>query len=230
MKLRHVRAVAVFGIAIFALTGARGSHGASCGGSSHSSGSGSSSSSGGSTGGSHDSDSTGGSTSSSGGTSVTGGSSSNKTERDIKIDACKLDDAGKMWAITAKEGYPTAQRELALFYLSNPEFVERTTVPLSKPREVFKQVVMEKYGRSERARGSVGALNAGVMGGSGGGMRPQGASAGSADGPPIGATEGDVRNDAGIMCVAVHWMEAAEQGGDELASSFLRQNEFAGLP
>ncbi|KAJ6438188.1 ABC transporter ABCl1 [Purpureocillium lavendulum] len=142
----------------------------------------------------------------------------------------KLDDAGKMWAITAKEGYPTAQRELALFYLSNPEFVERTTVPLSKPREVFKQVVMEKYGRSERARGSVGALNAGVMGGSGGGMRPQGASAGSADGPPIGATEGDVRNDAGIMCVAVHWMEAAEQGGDELASSFLRQNEFAGLP
>ncbi|MFI1648396.1 hypothetical protein ACH4XT_15855 [Streptomyces avidinii] len=95
MKLRHVRAVAVFGIAIFALTGARGSHGASCGGSSHSSGSGSSSSSGGSTGGSHDSDSTGGSTSSSGGTSVTGGSSSNKTERDIKIDACKLDDAGK---------------------------------------------------------------------------------------------------------------------------------------
>ncbi len=91
MKLRHVRAVAVFGIAIFALTGARGSHGASCGGSSHSSGSGSSSSSGGS----HDSDSTSGSTSSSGGTSVTGGSSSNKTERDIKIDACKLDDAGK---------------------------------------------------------------------------------------------------------------------------------------
>jgi hypothetical protein len=30
------------------------------------------------------------------------------------------------------------------------------------------------------------------------------------------------------MCVAVHWMEAAEQGGDELATSFLRQNEFMG--
>ncbi|MFJ4775705.1 hypothetical protein [Streptomyces sp. NPDC088762] len=97
MKLRHVRAVAVFGIAVFALTGARGSHGASCGGGSHSSGSGSS---GGTTGGSHNSDSstTGGSTSSgsSGGTSVPGGSSSNnKAERDIKIDTCKLDDSGK---------------------------------------------------------------------------------------------------------------------------------------
>lgn len=90
MKLRHVRAVAVFGIAIVALTGARGSHGGSCGGSHGSSHS--SSSSGGSTGGSHDSNST----TTSGGTSVTGGSSSsNKAERDIRIDACKLDATGK---------------------------------------------------------------------------------------------------------------------------------------
>ncbi|MFA7766164.1 hypothetical protein [Streptomyces sp. NRRL S-448] len=101
MKLRHVRAVAVFGIAIFALTGARGSHGGSCGGSSHSSGSGSSgssSSSGGTTGGTSGSDSTGGSTSSTGsssGSSVTGGSSNNKAERDIKINECKLDASGK---------------------------------------------------------------------------------------------------------------------------------------
>uniref|UniRef100_A0AAU2JHQ5 Secreted protein n=1 Tax=Streptomyces sp. NBC_00049 TaxID=2903617 RepID=A0AAU2JHQ5_9ACTN len=92
MKFRHVRAIAVFGIALVALTGARGSHGASCGGSSHSSGSSSSSSGGSSTGGSNDSTS-----GSSGGTSVTGGSgsSANKAERDIKIDTCKLDDSGK---------------------------------------------------------------------------------------------------------------------------------------
>ncbi|MFE2327068.1 hypothetical protein ACFXD5_24605 [Streptomyces sp. NPDC059385] len=90
MKLRHVRAIAVFGIAIVALTGARGSHGGSCGGSSHSS---SSSSSGGSSGGSHDSNN---SSTTSGGTSVTGGSSSaNKAERDVRIDACKLDATGK---------------------------------------------------------------------------------------------------------------------------------------
>ncbi|MEU9104485.1 hypothetical protein AB0D54_08970 [Streptomyces xanthophaeus] len=92
MKFRHVRAVAVFGIAVVALTGARGSNGGSCDSSSSGSGS-SSSSSGGSTGGNHDSDSS--SSSTSGGASVPGGSSSNKAERDIKIDACKLDDAGK---------------------------------------------------------------------------------------------------------------------------------------
>ncbi|MCC3773935.1 hypothetical protein [Streptomyces sp. UNOB3_S3] len=62
MKLRHVRATAVFGIAVVALTGARGHHGASCGGGSshHSSGS-----------------STSGGTS--GGTSTSGGFSSGGT-------------------------------------------------------------------------------------------------------------------------------------------------------
>ncbi|MGW7440005.1 hypothetical protein [Streptomyces sp. NPDC054849] len=97
MKLRHVRAIAVFGIAIVALTGARGSSGGSCGGSS-SSGSSSSSSSGGTTGGGSNSDGsdTTSSSSSSGGTSVTGGSSSsNKAERDIRIDSCRLDGSGK---------------------------------------------------------------------------------------------------------------------------------------
>ncbi|GGQ00528.1 hypothetical protein GCM10010215_27700 [Streptomyces virginiae] len=100
VKFRHVRAIAVFGIAIVALTGARGSHGASCGGSSHSSSS--SSSSGGSSGGSSTSGSSGsdstsgtsGTSSSSGGT-TTGGTSRDKAERDIKIDSCKLDSTGK---------------------------------------------------------------------------------------------------------------------------------------
>ncbi|GAA3385717.1 hypothetical protein GCM10017750_65460 [Streptomyces racemochromogenes] len=104
MKLRHVRAVAVFGIAVVALTGARGSHGASCGGSSHSSSSSSHSGSSSSTsGGGTDSSSTTGSTSTgtSSGTSsstttgsVTGGSR-DKAERDIRIDGCKLDSSGK---------------------------------------------------------------------------------------------------------------------------------------
>ncbi|WP_405982670.1 hypothetical protein [Streptomyces sp. NBC_00158] len=104
MKLRHVRAVAVFGLAVVALTGARGSHGASCGGgSSHSSSSSSSSGGSSSTGGSHDGSSTTGSTGTgtSSGTnsstttgSVTGGSR-DKAERDIRIDGCKLDSSGK---------------------------------------------------------------------------------------------------------------------------------------
>ncbi|KAK7408607.1 hypothetical protein QQX98_009255 [Neonectria punicea] len=143
----------------------------------------------------------------------------------------KLDDAGKMWAITAKEGFPTAQRELALFYLSNPEYVERTTLPLSKPREVFKQAVMDMYGRSERSRmgpGGPGGSGHG-LGSGGGGSRGSGMGGGSGEGKGMSGKEGDVRSDPGLMCVAVHWMEAAEHGGDELATSFLRQNEFMGL-
>ncbi|MFJ9940062.1 hypothetical protein [Streptomyces erythrochromogenes] len=96
MKFRHVRAIAVFGIAIVALTGARGSHGGSCGGSSHSSSSSSGgSTSGGTSSGTSGSDSTSGTSSSSGGTTTTGGTGRDKAERDIKIDSCKLDSAGK---------------------------------------------------------------------------------------------------------------------------------------
>ncbi|MBB4885608.1 hypothetical protein [Streptomyces netropsis] len=116
MKLRHVRGAAVFVIAVVALTGARGSHGGSCGGgSSHSSSS--SSSGGSSTSGGTSGDSTGGltsggttssgttsgttsgtsgdSTTSSGSTTYgsTGGSSSrNSAMRDIKILDCAYTD------------------------------------------------------------------------------------------------------------------------------------------
>ncbi|MEV6680588.1 hypothetical protein AB0N09_27555 [Streptomyces erythrochromogenes] len=95
MKFRHVRAIAVFGIAIVALTGARGSHGASCGGGSSHSSSSSSGGSGGTSSGTSGSDSTSGTSSSSGGTTTTGGSSRDKAERDIRIDSCKLDSTGK---------------------------------------------------------------------------------------------------------------------------------------
>ncbi|TAQ86756.1 hypothetical protein B7494_g4917 [Chlorociboria aeruginascens] len=56
-----------------------------------------------------------------------------------------MQDAAKMWTITAKEGDPVAERELATFYLTHPELVERVTAPLSKPRETFKAQVMEMH-------------------------------------------------------------------------------------
>jgi hypothetical protein len=28
------------------------------------------------------------------------------------------------------------------------------------------------------------------------------------------------------MCIAIHFFQAAEQGGDELATSFMRQNDL----
>jgi hypothetical protein len=125
MKLRHVRAVAVFGIAVVALTGARGSHGGSCSGSSGSSGGSSSSSSSGGSDSSSSSSSSGGDSSSSGGFSsstsggtdssssssstsggsttgsVPGGGSSNAS-RDLRIAECKYDPARGLTArITA---------------------------------------------------------------------------------------------------------------------------------
>ncbi|KAH8654051.1 hypothetical protein BGZ60DRAFT_386518 [Tricladium varicosporioides] len=57
-----------------------------------------------------------------------------------------MQDAAKMWTITAKEGDPVAERELAIFYLTHPELVDRVTAPLSKPRETFKAQVMEMHG------------------------------------------------------------------------------------
>ncbi|QES09023.1 hypothetical protein DEJ44_27645 [Streptomyces venezuelae] len=86
MKMRHVRAIAVFGIAVVALTGARGSHGGSCGG-------GSSSSGGSSSNHNSDNDSTSGGTS--GGSLPGGSSSANKAIRDVTIDDCKYDAATK---------------------------------------------------------------------------------------------------------------------------------------
>ncbi|UUU33142.1 hypothetical protein JIX56_26545 [Streptomyces sp. CA-210063] len=84
MQSRHVRAIAVFGIAVFALTGARGSSGGGCSGGSSSSSS--SSSSGGSDSGS--TTTTGGST-----TTGTGGTSSSKgAARDLKIESCEYDN------------------------------------------------------------------------------------------------------------------------------------------
>ncbi|KAI1078656.1 hypothetical protein F5B20DRAFT_199676 [Whalleya microplaca] len=131
-----------------------------------------------------------------------------------------LRDAAKMWTVAAKEGNATAQRELGLFNLSYPELVERTTLPLSKPREVFKQAVMEKFGArsmsSMRHPGDRMRAGLGVAGPTSSGMQDTG-------------MDSDVRSDPALMCVAIHWMAEAERGGDELARTFLGQNEMMGL-
>ncbi|GKT41297.1 uncharacterized protein ColSpa_01478 [Colletotrichum spaethianum] len=140
--------------------------------------------------------------------------------------AYSLAQAGKMWTITAKEGLPTAQRELAIFYLSNPELVERTTLPLSKPREVFKQAVMDKYAGASGRTGPGARLYAGDRNRTAGASGLGGSVGSQHPGQDSGSKDGDVRSDPALMCVAVHFFQAAEQGGDELATSFLRQNEF----
>ena len=67
--------------------------------------------------------------------------------------------AATMYTIAAKEGFPSAARELGLFYLANPELVEPriTLLPLSKPKDVFRPVLMalDKKNKEVNASSSV---------------------------------------------------------------------------
>ena len=65
-----------------------------------------------------------------------------------------LKDAAELWIITAKEGSPTAARELGLFYLTYPELLPRVTLPLSKSKDVFKSVTA-----NDRSGNESGALD-----------------------------------------------------------------------
>lgn len=57
---------------------------------------------------------------------------------DPTLKGTTLADAAKLYTLAALEGDPTAARELALFHLTHPELVQRVTLPLSRPGEVFK--------------------------------------------------------------------------------------------
>lgn len=53
-----------------------------------------------------------------------------------------MEDAARMWMITAKEGDPVAERELAIFYLTHPELLPKIMLPLTMPRDTFKAEMM----------------------------------------------------------------------------------------
>jgi hypothetical protein len=55
-----------------------------------------------------------------------------------------MEDAAKMYIITAMEGDAVAERELAIFYLTHPDLLPRRVLPLSKPREIFKESLLNK--------------------------------------------------------------------------------------
>ncbi|OAL43347.1 hypothetical protein IQ07DRAFT_580298 [Pyrenochaeta sp. DS3sAY3a] len=57
---------------------------------------------------------------------------------DSPVPRYTMEDAARMLIITAKEGDAVAERELAIFYLTSPELVNRTVLPLTKPSDVFK--------------------------------------------------------------------------------------------
>lgn len=117
-----------------------------------------------------------------------------------------MQDAAMMWTITAKEGDAVAGRELAIFYLTHPELVERTTLPLSKPRDTFKAIQGVGFGANV------------------GGWVSGGAWKGGPKFDEVGEKDRE-RSDPATMCIAYHWMEASALGGDELAKKYLRQRE-----
>lgn len=124
-----------------------------------------------------------------------------------------MQDAARMWTITAKEADAVAERELAIFYLTHPELVERTTLPMTRPKETFKAM---QGGAGWVGGGSGGGVGGWVSGVSSGAWKGSGGDGGERD---------RERSDPATMCVAYHWMELSARGGDELAKKYLRQRE-----
>ncbi|KAF8252926.1 hypothetical protein K440DRAFT_535059 [Wilcoxina mikolae CBS 423.85] len=82
-------------------------------------------------------------------------SSKEKSGRDgdtTEYPRYSMQDAANMWNITAREGDPTAQRELAIFYLTNPSLLPRTTKPLSRPKDTFRPDMMVAKGEDPEKR------------------------------------------------------------------------------
>ncbi|KAL5606620.1 hypothetical protein BROUX41_003018 [Berkeleyomyces rouxiae] len=150
-------------------------------------------------------------------------------------------EAVRMVVIAAREGFePAAQRELALLYMARPNLLGRVLIPLSKPREVFRQALMDVYGSSATTSSSGGPTSdslSGVSGAPGGSSPLASATVGDthtgvgdtgAPGKSPGeqSTEADKRakvENMHALCLAVHWMEAAQLGGDKLANDFMNQ-------
>jgi hypothetical protein len=63
---------------------------------------------------------------------------------DEPLSRYTMADAARMLVITAKEGDAVAERELAIFYLTTPDDVPRTVLPLTKPSEVFKTELLNR--------------------------------------------------------------------------------------
>ncbi|MCJ1247928.1 hypothetical protein MMC30_005143 [Trapelia coarctata] len=82
---------------------------------------------------------------------------------DPTLKGTTLADAAKLYTLAALEGDPTAARELALFHLTHPELVQRVTLPLSRPGEVFKSASAstgsDRIGRGSKDGSSRGGLD-----------------------------------------------------------------------
>jgi hypothetical protein len=69
---------------------------------------------------------------------------------DPNIADLTMSDAATLLQLTAKEGIPAAQRELATLYLTHPELLGVCISPFSKVRDVFKDLDKDVEGVSEK--------------------------------------------------------------------------------
>jgi hypothetical protein len=58
-----------------------------------------------------------------------------------------MSDAARLLQITAREGDPAAQRELATLYLTHPELMDHVIAPFALPGDVFKDEIEGKWKR-----------------------------------------------------------------------------------
>lgn len=63
--------------------------------------------------------------------------------------AYTMTDAALLLQITAREGNAVAQRELATLYLTHPDIMGRVIAPFTRPRDVFKDGMMEAKARKD---------------------------------------------------------------------------------
>ena len=142
-----------------------------------------------------------------------------------RLAGTTLADAARLYTLAAREGDPTAARELGLFYLTHPELVPRVTLPLSKPSEVFGPAAAAtgggpaaSSGASPASPGGPATMAAGEGGAASHARKTSDGEAGAAAGPRAGGL------DPSTFAVAFHWMEFAANAGDADAITFFREN------
>ena len=69
---------------------------------------------------------------------------------DPSVADLSMSDAAMLLQLTAKEGIPAAQRELATLYLTHPDLLGICLSPFSKVKDVFKDAEKDREATSER--------------------------------------------------------------------------------
>jgi hypothetical protein len=60
-----------------------------------------------------------------------------------------MTDAAYLLQVTAKEGNPVAQRELATLYLTHPDLMDPIIAPFTRPKDVFKEELENKWRKNQ---------------------------------------------------------------------------------